>query len=227
MPDPLPIKNEIIILCEGLADQNFIRKLIMHRGGFPPIDFLPADRFHGRDAFGEMIQAIIGTGVAFERLKGILIVADSHNNPASTLTLIQRQIRRYAPEFPVPEQLLTPSILKEGYPRSAIMLLPDETNPGPLESLFARELEAKTPWVTECVDAFLQCARIQAHAWPPEKHAKARYHSIVAAVHKADPSRSVSAAFTNRPAVMDIGSTTFDSVETRIRDFCAAIGVTA
>src|SRR6266571_8440526 len=200
MADPVAIENEITILCEGAADQNFIRRLIAVRGGFPSIDFLPPHRFHGRDGFKDMLIAIKGTGVSFERLKGILIVADSHNKPQGTLKHIQKQIQA-VPNFSVPAGLGTLSAATEGHPPIAIALLPDEETAGALESLFAKELEMLNPWITECVNAFLKCDQIKAHGWPAEKHAKARYHSMVAALHKADPSRSASTTFTNKPPV--------------------------
>jgi hypothetical protein len=218
------ITNEVIILCEGAADQSFIKKLIALPGGFPPIDFLPPEIYYGRDRFDQMLSALKGTGVSFSRIKGVLIIADSHDEPASTFGNIQEQIRN-VPDYPVPDNLLTPAPPTPGHPSLAVMLLPDEETPGALESLFARELEARNPWVTGCVDKFLRCRRMDAYRWPPEKHAKARYHSLVAALHRADPSRSASAAFTSSPPVMAIGTETFDSVERCIKDFCRVVGV--
>jgi hypothetical protein len=222
MPDPIPIGHEITILCEGAADQNFIKELIKERGGFPPIDFLPADRFYGRSSFDRMLIALKGTGDPFSRVKGVLIIADSHDVPNDTFAYICEQIRS-VPDFPVPRQLLKPAPATPGHPSVAIMLLPDESTPGALESLFAQELENKHKWVTACLDAYLKCGQITAHQWTPEKHAKARYHSMVAALHHADPSRSASTTFTSNPPVMSTKACTFDSVEKRIKDFCSAI----
>jgi hypothetical protein len=223
MKNPISIEHEITILCEGGADQNFIRELIVTRGGFPPIDFLPPNKFYGRSNFDQMLSALKGTGVAFRRIKGVLIIADSHDAPTETFTYICDQIRA-VPNFPVPTKPLEPAPATAGHPRVAVMLLPDENTPGALESLFAQEMEEKNSWVTACVDAFLKCDQITAHAWPPEKKAKARYHSMVAALHRPDPSRSASATFTNHPPVMSIRAPTFDSVEKRIKDFCSAVG---
>jgi hypothetical protein len=219
----IEINHEITILCEGAADQNFIKELIKERGGFPPIDFLPPDRFHGRSDFKRMLDALKGSP-SFPSVRGVLIVADSHDIPSDTFIQICDQIRR-APDFPVPTQLLKPAPPTPGHPSVAIMLLPDEAAPGALESLFAQELEDKHKWITACLDAFLRCGQITAHQWAPEKHAKARYHSMVAALHHADPSRSASTTFTSNPPVMSIKARTFDSVEKRIKDFCTAIGV--
>jgi hypothetical protein len=221
---PLTIEHDIVILCEGPADQNFIKKLIEVRGGFAPIDFLPPDQFYGHTNFDRMLIALKGTGLSFTRIKGILIVADSHDAPQTTFTNICNQIRR-VPDFPVPTRLLDPAPATPGHPSVAIMLLPDEQTPGALESLFAQEIVRMHPWVSACVDAFLSCDQIAAHVWPPEKQAKARYHSMVGALHYEDPSRSASTTFTSKPPVMSIAAPTFDSVEKRIKDFCKAVGV--
>jgi hypothetical protein len=93
MADVIEIENEITILCEGLADQNFIKKIIEVRGGLPPIDFLPPSIYYGRDRFDQMLIALKGTGVSFSRIKGVLIIADSHDEPASTFRYIRDQIR--------------------------------------------------------------------------------------------------------------------------------------
>jgi hypothetical protein len=223
MAAPIEINHEVTVLCEGAADQNFTKELIKQRDGFPPIDFLPPDRFYGRSGFDRMLVALKGSD-SFMRIRGVLIVADSHDIPSDTFVQICDQIRR-VPDFPVPTQPLRPAPATLGHPSVAIMLLPDEATPGALESLFAQELEDKHKWVTACLDAFLKCGQITAHQWAPEKHAKARYHSMVAALHHADPSRSASTTFTSNPPVMSIKARTFDSVERRIKDFCTAIGV--
>jgi hypothetical protein len=146
MAAPIEINQEVTILCEGAADQNFLKELIKERGGFPPIDFLPPDRFYGRSGFDRMLTALKGAA-SFPRIKGVLIVADSHNIPSDTFVQIAEQIRS-VPDFPVPTQPLQPALATPGHPNVAIMLLPDEATPGALESLFAQELEQAHNWVT-------------------------------------------------------------------------------
>jgi hypothetical protein len=215
---PIELKHEVTILCEGTADQNFIKKLIEARGGFPPVDFLPPNEFHGSANFGTMLLALTGAGHAFTRIKGVLIVADSHDKPETTFAEIK------ARGFPEPQQPLQVAQCTAVYPAVAVMLIPDETTPGGLETLLARDLVERNKWIVPCVDAFLKCDQIKAHTWPPEKAGKARYHSIVAALNYDDPSRAASWAFRD-PPVVSIGAKCFDSVEKRIKDFCTEIGV--
>ncbi|HLI67062.1 MAG TPA: DUF3226 domain-containing protein [Caulobacteraceae bacterium] len=219
---PAALEHEALVLCEGAADQNFLRKLLANRGGFPPVDFLPHDAFHGRDGFGRMI-ATVRPLEAFRRIRGVLIVADSHDDPEKTFKHVYRQLCA-VPDIPLPEGLIDVAFNTDHTLGIGIITLPDEKTPGSLESLLARELADPNPWIDGCVDAFLSCGEGDALTWPPEKLAKARYHSMVAALHRKDPSRAASATFDKNP-VIPIAGHAFDGVEQRLRAFFAAIGL--
>ena len=191
---PLKLEAELVLLCEGKADQEFFRKLMEKRSGFPKFDMpFPTDKLHGNGAFGGMLETIRGDMIGFPRIKGVLIVADSTDEPAVLFKSICSQIRA-AGEYGVPSKLLEVAFAIN-HPAVAVMLLPDESTPGALETLLAQQIVDKAPWVTACVDQFLRCDKIDAHAWPAEKRDKARFHSMVAALHRDDPSKAASQAF--------------------------------
>jgi hypothetical protein len=209
---PVSITSEIIVLCEGDADKNFIDKLRTTRPGFPPIDTLQA---RGKN-FEQLLLALKN----HPKVKGVLIVADSHDCPSDTFATIRGQIRSVG-GYGDPLRLLEATQGPDGYPYIAVMLLPNETSPGALETLFIQDLSARNDWLEDCVEAFLKCGETAAHGWPPEKAAKSKFQCMVAALHRDDPSRAASFALKD-PPVVNIGSACFNSVETRIKEFCAA-----
>jgi hypothetical protein len=217
----LVLKEELVLCCEGEADRQFIRKLIENRG-LRPFDMpFPTNQLHGNKAFGGMLEAIRGDKANFPRIKGVLIVADSADDPATLFTDICSQIRS-AGGYGVPTKLLEIA-RSDGHPAIAVMTLPDEATPGALESLLVREIEGKAAWVGACVDAFLRCDKIEAHSWPPEKRDKARFHSMVAALNRDDPSRAASMAFKTPNPLIEVNAACFNGVAQRIRDFYAPL----
>jgi hypothetical protein len=214
----LVLKEEFVLCCEGEADRQFIRKLIENRR-LRPFDIpFPTNQLHGNKAFGGMLEAIRGDRANFPRIKGVLIVADSADDPLALFRDICSQIRS-AGGYGVPARLL--EIAKSAdHPAVAVMTFPDEATPGALETLLVQEIEGKTEWVGGCVDAFLRCDKIEAYSWPPEKRDKARFHSMVAVLNRDDPSRAASMAFKDPNPLIGVGAQCFDGVAQRIRDFC-------
>ena len=218
---PIELKHELVLLCEGLADQKFFRALMTVRKDFPPFDMLePNNELSGAGGFQKMLVAIRGDRKGFSRIKGVLVVVDSASDPAQTFAAVRAQIA--AAGYPVPSAPLELAPAANGHPAIMVMLLPSEREQGGLETLCVRELSSRIPWVTECVDQFLKCGESTAHGWSPEKKDKARYHCMIAATNEDDPSRAVSYAF-KTPPVINVAADCFDAVEQRLRVFCAAV----
>jgi hypothetical protein len=220
---PLQLREEFVLLCEGSADQEFFRKLIEKRPGLPKFDLpFPTAKLHGNRAFEGMLDAVRGDLIGFPRIKGVLITADSADNPAALFNSVCDQIRA-AGGYGVPSKPREVATAAN-YPSVAVMLLPDEDTPGALETLLAQHLEDKEPWITACVEKFLRCDKVEAHAWPAEKRDKARFHSMVAVLNRDDPSRAASYAFKDPDPLIALEAPRFDDVEKRVKEFCAAVG---
>ena len=218
---PLVLKEAFALCCEGKADQQFFRKLIAKRG-LPAFDLpFPTDNLHGNRAFGGMLLALRADKINFPRLKGVLILADSADDPKTLFADICRQIREVG-GYGVPAKLLDIARSAD-HPALAVMTLPDEATAGALETLLAREIEAKEGWVGKCVDSFLKCDKIEAHGWPPEKRDKARFHSIVAALNREDPSKSASTSFKEPTPLISVEAKCFDEVANKVKAFCASV----
>ena len=222
---PISLKESFVILSEGDADKAFIEKLMEQRGNFPAFDFpYPNQQFHGNTAFGNMLSSLRGDPIGFARLRGILIVADSADDPAKTFKSISSQIAA-AGGYGVPKRLLELASYSGAGPAIAVTLIPDDGDPGSLESLFVKDIVGRHDWIDKCVDTFLGCGNSKALGWSPEKLSKARFHSMIAAIHEDDPSRAASKVFRD-PPVIDISAPCFNNLEKRIRDFCAAVQAT-
>ena len=225
--NPTKIEGPLIILCEGKADQAFFRKIMDKRPESPKFSmpFNP-DHFHGNGAYKEMLQALQGSMLDFLSLKGILIVADSTDDPTNIFNNICKQIGE-AGGYGIPGKPLEiarpPN--SNGYPALAVMFLPDETNPGALETLLVQEMIGREPWIDGCVNNFFRCGKIDVQNWSSEKRDKARYHCMVAALNEDDPSKAASYAFKEPTPVIDVTAACFDSVVQRLRDFSTAVGV--
>lgn len=229
--DPIPQNHHFTLLCEGAADQSFFKIMLEKRGGYPPFNYLNPKEHYGATNFDKMLQAIQGDLKSFTHLKGVLILADSASNPADTFKNICSQLK-HAGKFPLPTApgvTATPDPnVNKGMPAVRIMFLPTDTDPGCLETLCVKVLLDHYPWAEACLKTYLSCDKITAHGWPVEKLDKARYHCLVAAIHRDDPSKAVSNAFRssgggNQPPLIDVGHPVFDETAKRIRDFCSAL----
>jgi len=220
---PSEITEDFVLLCEGAADQNFFKSLTEKRqglNGFPKF-FMPDHKEHyGRAGFKKTLAAIRGTG-RLSSIKGILIVADSHDDPKVTFRYICEQIKA-AEGYPIPSNPL--EVAKTaGYPAISIMLLPDEMTPGSLETLCVQLFQEKYPWIQSCIDQFLRCGQILTYSWSPEKLGKAQYQCMVAATNYEDPSKAIRWAFNGPSPILDIQSSCFDDVEKRLKEFYSTV----
>jgi hypothetical protein len=163
-----------------------------------------------------MLEALRGDKIGFSRIKRVVIVADSAGDPQTTFDSIRSQISGVG-GYPVPARLSSVSDPAEGHPAIAIMLLPDDTLPGCLETLCVRALVTKYPGALPCVETFLRCDAIAAYQWPPEKLDKSRYHCIVAECNYDDPDRAVSWAFRSSNPIVDLTDSCFDGVTQRLK----------
>ncbi|MGC9261039.1 MAG: DUF3226 domain-containing protein [Phycisphaerae bacterium] len=229
--DLIRLEHPLILLCEGAADQNFFKEMIEKRAGYPHFNYLNPTEHYGATNFEAMLKAIQGDQKSFSRLKGILILADSATDPQKTFKNICDQVRR-AGAFPVPtapgQTALPDPNVNKGMPAVCIMLLPTDTQPGALETLCVKVLLKQYPWAQDCLNSYLKCDKIDAHNWPAEKLDKARYHCLVAAIHRDDPSKAVSNAFRamgggSKPPLIDVTDPIFDETALRINEFCGAL----
>ena len=216
----MELSRELVLLCEGADDQYFFSE-ITRRPNLPSFDIpFPTDKLHGNSAYGEMLKAIQGAGIAFNSVRGVLIVADSTDNPSAVFGNIRRQVQS-AGSFPLPANPTDIALGNSQFPAIQITLLPDHTKAGCLETLYVEELERTNQGVKACVEQFLGCRPITAHAWPSEKADKARFHALVAALHKRDPGKTASRVFDGPSPLLSISAAVFTPIGQRLSAFDA------
>ena len=229
--DTILLEHRFTLLCEGAADQNFVRELLKKRGSYPEFNFLDPKEHYSVSNFGRMLGQIQGDLKSFSRLKGVLIIADSASNPGQTVKNIREQVRE-AGNFPLhpSSSMAAPNVpaATTGMPPVHITLLPTESTPGGLETLCVEVLLKQYPWAEACLKKYLTCDQIEASNWSAEKLDKARYHCLVAALYRDDPSKAVSSAFrqpegSNTKPLIDVMDPIFDDIAKRIKDFCDAL----
>jgi len=240
VPDPFPITKNFVMLCEGKADNEFFRKLISHHK-LPEFDFpFPpeAGRFepddisgltlYGSSGYKDMLKSI-ATYLGYfpelkDQLKGILIVADATGKPSEVLKNIRKQVKAVG-NFGIPAKPMDTTASADGYPSLSILLLPIN-GVGGIETVCLGDIGSRYRIEMECLESFLECCPTGPLKWPAEKLGKAKFHALVAATYKHDPSRALSMAFkkqTKQPPVLEIGADCFVPIAEYIRDFCRSV----
>ncbi len=172
----------------------------------------------GNASFHKILKAVKGDRHNFQKIRGILLVADSGHNVQEMFDLIKDQLKA-AGGYPIPSRSSEIAPRTVDCPAVAVTFLPDDVTAGSLETLCNREIVAKQPWIEKCVTDFLNCGQISASTWSPEKQDKARYHCMVASLNEADPSRALSFAFKTSNPIIDLRNPCFDEIATRLRKF--------
>ena len=213
---------ELAVLSEGEADARFLETLARVRGNFPDFFMVPHEKYHGVTGFCGMLKGLKGNPRLFERLKGVLIVADCKDNSDDTFKCMKKQVAE-AGGFRVPTELLKVTDEPADQPGVFVMLLPDEKTPGALETLYTSAILLGSDWREKCLNDYLSCGKSNVLTWSAEKQAKARFHALVAASHEPDPSKAASKVFQSKDSnIIDLKAQCFDSVEQRLRLFCEA-----
>jgi hypothetical protein len=213
----IEIKGDIplILVCEGKADYCFFQKIIDERV-LQSFNVIPANGFDGIE---RVLKGIRADQTSFMKMRGILIAADSRDEPNATFSRVATMVRRAG--YTVPN---APLEIAAGMPQIAVMLVPGPTRAGSLETLCIDAIIGDRAWLRDCVDAFLGCGELDALNWTPEKLSKARFCALVAATFRHDPSRAASLAFsaTERRGVPQMISTKarcFDEIEGWLGEF--------
>jgi hypothetical protein len=212
------IIESLVLLCEGDADANFFNEMLKRRTAIPRFSIISV---RGKDKFEELLDGIRADRARFRTLRGVLLAADSGDSPATTFNSMRAQITA-AGGYGVPTQTLQVARGAADHPALAVMLIPDEQNPGGLETLYLQEMAPKFPWVTACIDTFLACGPGNASRFPPEKRDKAKFASLVAVTNQDDPSRAASWVYRD-PSLVTVTAACFNDVERRLNAFAAAV----
>ena len=144
MAPPTGIEKPIQLLVEGKAQQNFFEALIQHlrlQDGPQIQDFGGVNELRG------FLEAFVETP-GFDTVTSIGIVRDAEESAAAARQSVEGSLRNAG--LPVPGDAG-----KDGDPAVHVLILPDDEEPGMIETLLCRSV-AHEP-VNPCIDKFFGC----------------------------------------------------------------------
>lgn len=208
-----------VLLSEGFADKNFLHQLSKESLAELSFSFpFPTDKFYSVSMFNRMLSALRADKIGLGYILGIILVADSCDDPLATFSSVQAEIKK-AEWGAMPNLLEEVAFNEKGLPPIAVLTIPSATEGGGLETLYTRDLEERLPDLSKIADQFLFSEHTEVVTWNLEKQGKAKYAAMVAASHRDDPSRAASAAFRTPPTI-SISSAKFAPLSSRIRSIC-------
>jgi uncharacterized protein DUF3226 len=224
----LILERDWSIVCEGYADKQFFRHLIERRG-LPAFDIPfpqegPDEQLEvlaGRQNFGKMLAALRSNFVLKGLPKGILLVADSSNDPTATFQELRGYIEE-AQHYGVPDQPLqvARAAVLGGLPIAPdiiVLLIPWIDQPGSLESVCLIHLAVKHAAIATHVEAF--CAATEMNEWPIEKRDKAKVQCFIAATNQDDPNKSLRYAFSGVEPIVSVSNGCFGQIAGVLQNF--------
>lgn len=224
----LRIEGDICLITEGDADRNFLLNVFNSRLiGFSvctPFPYKSEDGgtvISGVDSIGRMLGALRAGGEGFQNLKGVIVVVDSGDDPAATFKKVCKKIKETG-GYGVPSTLGEIASSAEDHPPIAVVTIPSPNLSGSLETLYVQYLESLHSTTSEHIRDLHSKDGIEVLTWNAEKQAKSKYATMVALVHKNDPSRAATWAFRN-PSVVDVKSQIFDEIVGIINRICENI----
>lgn len=225
------LTRSLIIVCEGVSDRDFFRKFIRERGltQFFDVPF-PHERDEksireediiegGKTRFPRMLQASTTSDAA----KGVLLVIDTAEGLEPTLSEAQGYIREANMGYGVPSEVMALAAGSDA-PSVAIAMMPPNEHRG-LETLCYRALAGSHPAVAECIENLCVCADIG--DWTKENQDKARLQCAIAVLNKENPNGALRYVLRQKPPFILLADATFDPIESMLREFAKACGVSA
>ena len=148
MPVPDPIVSNTQLLVEGNDQRNFFEALKRHIS----LENIQIQNFGGVGELTSFLETLAASDEFKDRVQSLGIIRDAEESAGSAFQSIQSSLRNAGLSEPIrPRERAGES------PTVSVLILPDDTRPGMLETLLC-ETFADTS-MDECVDAFLDCAR--------------------------------------------------------------------
>lgn len=213
------------LLCEGVGDERFYKRLFEVRGiGADFTIRVPVinGKYEGggRLQFGRYLSSISVDEAFIENVKALLIISDNDTVPAESFAEVQEQLR-LSETFAVPDAEQTVA-RADGSPAVVVLMLPLGL-PGTLETLCLTAAYSKWPELRPHLDTFV--ANTPPNGWTVGKQSKMRMQTILAAINRKQPDTGF-AGHWNQPDEfrVPLDHTCFDSLVTFLTNFPALLG---
>lgn len=182
-------KSKKLLLVEGSTDERFFNSFNENL----TIDDIVVESYEGKSNLNTKYLAALMGRTGFDAVESLGIIRDADNSAENAFRSVQSSIADSG--LPVPPSLTNRrAVANEGDAWMPLMvsvfILPDNKNPGELETLLCRTLDSD---IAKCIDNFMKCAGRTATGEPPSKPDKARVAAYIAVQKKAPHSLAVSA----------------------------------
>ena len=196
------IAEPIQLLVEGNDGLNWFLALFGHMG----VEGVQVQDYGGVSELRRFLQ-MFARAPGFVNVTAVGIVRDAEEKPPRDALASVRGALEDA-GLPAPD---VPDTIADGPPRVSVLILPDGTNPGLLESLLSETVK-DTP-VADCIDEFLECAERDGGS-QIKRPDKAFAHAFLAT--RPDPHVSVGVAA--QKGYWDLDHQALDGVRSFLRD---------
>ena len=207
-----------LIVCEGAADEAFLRALIQQRG-LPALSIrhpgdLDTGGRGGIDKLGWLLAGIRAWN-GFTAVTDLLIVADNDTDPDGNFARVGQQLANAG--YPVPAAPLA-AAEAPNQPRVCVLMLPWTNEQGTLDALCLGPARAAAPGIASCVDAFAACVQAsgQDHA---QRQAAMALRVLLAGAHAKNPGIGLGRVWQDNPALIPLDHAAFDRVARVLADF--------
>jgi len=199
------ITHETLLVVEGYDMFRFFLKLLMELGLDQQVE---VRNFGGVTDLAKSLKTLrLISG--FHLVKSLGVVRDSESDPAAAFQAVCSALSKA--DFALPSAPVQPA---GSDPQISVMLLPDASTPGMLETLCWRSL-TENP-IVPCVEEFLVCVASKTGS-PVANPDKSRLHSFIAA--QKDPNLKLGEAAHANYFPMD--SPAFDEARTFVQSLVA------
>jgi hypothetical protein len=213
------VPRPFLVVCEGMSDVRFVGSLLEHNKITDYNVGCPSREGHGRgsglDAIPAYLLAIGAITQGKQKLRGILVLADSNDKPDERFSKIQTALS--AAGFPKPS---TPFNVEGGSVRVGVFLVPEEGKKGTLDDLLLEAALQNNPPMRTCLDNFCECTG-NVKSWKHNQQSKMRLSSLVAASCKDNPWASAAIMWSEEGNPIPISSDTFTPITNFLKRFIA------
>lgn len=164
---PVEIANPVQLLIEGNDGRNWFRALAKHQS----LETVVQVHNYGVHELRRFLKAFANMP-AFSQVARIGIVRDAEESATGAFASVQGALRRAG--LPIPPRV---GAIEGGRPAVSVLVLPDGSNPGMLESALRETIGDRR--IRACIDGFLQCAE-KAEKFEIRRREKAFIHAFLA-----------------------------------------------
>jgi len=174
MPQPRQITSEKQLLVEGNDAVAFFVAFLKHLG----VTDVQIQNFGGINELRAFLKALRNEPGFLAQVRSLGVIRDAETNPSGAFQSVCDALN--AAGMPVPAKT---EMVKDGDPNTSVLILPNATTSGMLESLCLESVA--TDLAIICVDHYFDCLRKQGVTLP-SNITKARTHAYLSSKPKPD-----------------------------------------